>query len=403
MDEAATDRRTPDGLSDTMDVVQLGVGVCGLVCAEQLAAHPNVDRLVLADRRTDAAERLASRIPSGKASVETVDGTDPHALRVLLSRCDVVVATMPWRLNRLALDIAAKVGTDYVDVGMPFDGTGPEFDAASRMCSDAGIAALVGMGQEPGISDVFAMHGATRLDRADEAHVFDGDTAMVEGLELFSVWSPVDLLDEMSVPAAVFADGRLIFVPPLSTSQTYTFPEPVGPLTVYKTNHDETYFLPMGIKTLKHASFNIHIGRAWVEAADSLRKLGLLRRDAVDVRGVRIRPMDLVAAALPAPVDLLGRIRGHACCVVEVKGEKEGRKAMVRTWTGIAYEDAYALHGTNATAYLVGTGGAIATEMLLEGKVREKGLVIPEQLSSEDFLQRLRDRGLQIHEQKVEL
>ncbi|MGQ0796963.1 MAG: saccharopine dehydrogenase NADP-binding domain-containing protein, partial [Methanobacteriota archaeon] len=130
-----------------MDVVQLGCGVCGLVCAEHLAKHPKVDRLVLADRRTEAAERLASRIPGGSASVQTVDGTDPAAVRALLKECDVVIATMPWRLNRLVLEIASKVGTDYVDFGMPFDGTGPEFDGAGRMCSDAGIAALVGMGQ----------------------------------------------------------------------------------------------------------------------------------------------------------------------------------------------------------------------------------------------------------------
>ena len=386
-----------------MDVVQLGCGVCGLVCAEHLAKHPKVDRIILADRRTDAAERLASRVPGGKAHVHSVDGTDSEALRGLISTCDVVVATMPWRLNRLALDIAAKVGTDYVDFGMPFDGTGPEFDAASRMCSDAGIAGLVGMGQEPGISDVFAMHGASRLDRADEAHVFDGDTAAVEGLELFSVWSPVDLLDEMSVPAAVFADGRITFVPPLSESQTYDFPEPVGPLTVYKTNHDETYFLPMGIKTLKKASFSIHIDRAWVEAAAWLRKLGLLRHDPVDVRGARVRPLDVIAAALPAPVDLLGRIRGHAYCVVEVTGLKVGRRKMVRTWSGISYAEAYAGHGTNATAYMVGTGGAVATEMLLDGEIRERGLVIPEQLAPDRFLERLRGKGLQVHEEIIDL
>lgn len=386
-----------------MDVVQLGCGVCGLVCAEHLAMYPKVDRLVLADRKTEAAERLASRTPGGKTVVQAVDGTDPAALRGLLAECDVVIATMPWRLNRLVLEVAAKVGTDYVDFGMPFDGTGPEFDAAARMCSDAGIAALVGMGQEPGISDVFAMHAASQLDRADEAHVFDGDTASVDGVDFFSIWSPVDLLDEMSVPAAVFEDARLTFVPPLSASETYVFPEPVGPLTVYKTNHDETYFLPMGIKTLNRASFNIYIDPEWVEAAAVLRKLGLFTHQSLDVRGVRVRPLDVLAAALPSPVDLLGRIRGHAYCVVEVIGLKDGRRAKIRMWSGISYDEAYRLHGTNATAYMVGTGGAVAAEMLLEGQVREKGLVIPEQLSSEQFLTRLRDKGLQIHEERVDL
>ncbi|HLE54278.1 MAG TPA: saccharopine dehydrogenase C-terminal domain-containing protein [Thermoplasmata archaeon] len=382
-----------------MDVLQLGCGVCGLVCAEQVARHPKVNHMILADRRTDAAEALASRIPGGRASVRNIDGTDPEVLRRLLKDCDVVVASMPWRLNRTVLETAAKVGTDYVDFGMPFDGTGPEFDRAAEMCRDGGIAALVGMGMEPGISDVFAMHLAGTFDTTDEAHVFDGDTGAVEGLEFFSVWSPVDLLDEMSVPAAVFADGRIEFIPPMSSSRTYPFPEPVGPLTVYKTNHDETYFLPMAIPTLRHASFNIHMDDALVQAVGTLRKLGLLRLEPVDIRGVRIRPMDVIAAAMPSPVDLAAKIRGHTCFVVEVTGQKDGRKATARMWTMASYEDTYRLRGTNATAYLVGTGGATATEMLLDGEVQRTGLVIPEQLSAESYLSRLRAKGLEIREE----
>ena len=386
-----------------MEVVQLGCGVCGLVCAEQLAAHPRIDRLVLADRRTDAARTLASRLSLDKVSVRDVDGTDPRALEALLRDCDLVVATMPWRLNRVVLEKAAELGTDYLDFGMPFDGTGPEFDEASRQARDAGISALVGMGMEPGISDVFAMHAARAFDRVDEVQVFDGDTGYVEGLALFSTWSPVDLLDEMSVPAAVYDDGALRFLPPMSSSRTFDFPEPVGRLKVFKTNHDETYFLPMGIPGLRHASFNIHIDEAWVQAADTLRKLGLLRNDAIDVHGLRIRPLEVIAAALPSPVALADRIRGHAAFAVEVTGQKDGRSVRLRVSTGISYADAFRDHRTNATAYMVGTGGAVAAEMLLEGRVRETGLVIPEQLDSEDYLARLRARGLAVREDRFDL
>lgn len=382
-----------------MRVVQLGCGVCGLVCAEHLAHHPGLDRLILADRRTDGAQALASRLADERVAVEQVDGTKPEALRPLLRDADVVVATMPWRLNRIVLETAAAVGTPYVDFGMPFDGTGPEFDAASKLCADAGIPALVGMGMEPGISDVFAMHAAAGMDRVDEVHVYDGDTASVPGLELFSTWSPVDLLDEMRVPAAVFDDGRITFIPPMSSHRTFEFPDPVGSLTVYKTNHDETYFLPMGIPTLRRASFNIFIDPAWVEAATTLRKLGLLRAEPIDVRGVLVHPLAFIASALPMPVGLADRIRGYACFVVEVSGEKGGRPAKVRLWSGLAYEDAFRQHGTNATAYMVGTGGAVAAELLLEGKVPTKGIVIPEQLDPDAFLHRLKETGIEVHEE----
>ncbi len=386
-----------------MRVVQLGCGVCGLVCAEHLAKHPRVDHLVLADRKTEAAQALLPRLPPNRVSVLDIDGTDPAALKRLLEDADLVIASMPWRLNKIVMDVAAQTKTDYLDFGMPFDGTGPEFDEASRMCREAGIAALVGMGMEPGISDVFAMHAARRLDRADEAHVYDGDTASVDGVELFSTWSPVDLLDEMSVPAAVYEGGAIRFLPPMSSSQTFLFPPPVGPLRVFKTNHDETYFLPIGIKSLERASFNIFIDDSWVRAADTLRRLGLLRGEPIDVRGVRVRPLDVIAAALPSPVLLASRIRGHASFVVEVTGLRQGKAACVRMWTGLSYEDAYRLHRTNATAYLVGTGGAVAAEMLLEGRVPDRGIVIPEQLDSEAYLERLREKGLVVQEELRDL
>ncbi len=385
-----------------MEVVQLGCGVCGLVCAEHLAKHPKVDRLVLADRRPEDARALASRLKADRVFVREVDGTDRAEVAALLKSADVVVASMPWRLNLGVLETAARLHVDYVDFGMPFDGTGPEFDAAHALCRDAGMSALVGMGMEPGISDVLAMHAARRFDRVDEVHVFDGDTASVEGLELFATWSPVDLLDEMSVPAAVFEDGEILFLPPMQVKRTYPFPKPVGPLTVYKTNHDETYFLPMGLPTLRRASFNIFIDPAWVQAADTLRKLGLLRKEPIAVRGSPVRPLDVIAAALPMPHVLADRIRGTAMFAVEVTGHVRGRRRRTRLWTSLAYRDAYRLHRTNATAYMVGTGGAVAAEMLLEGRVHETGLVIPERLAPDEYLPRLASKGIAIREKTVD-
>ena len=387
----------------TKEVVHLGCGVCGLVCAEHLAGSRKAPHLTLADRNAEGARAMASRHPRDRVSVREVNGTDPSAVASLLRGADMVVAAMPWRLNRIVLETAARLGVDYVDFGMPFDGTGPEFDAADRLCRDAGIAALVGMGMEPGISDVFAMHAAAKLDCVDEVHVFDGDTANVEGLEFFSTWSPVDLLDEMSVPAAVYEGGKMVFLPPMSASQTFAFPDPVGPLTVYKTNHDETYFLPMALPGLRRASFNIFIDPVWVRAAETLRKLGLLRGEPLDVKGTRVRPIDVAASALPTPTGLADRIRGTAAFVVEVTGSRAGRPLRVRMWTALSYADAYRLHGTNATAYLVGTGGAVAAEMLLEGEVTETGLVVPERLATESYLRRLRAKGVEPHEETVSL
>ena len=381
-----------------MKIVELGCGVCGLVCAEHLARNPKIDSLVLADAKTEAADLLASRLKKDSVSVKKVNGTDPKALKNLFKDCDIVVATMPWRLNRIPLEIAAKVGTNYIDFGMPLDSTGLEFDKLDKMCRDAGIAAMLGMGEEPGMSDVFAMHAASRLERADEAHTYDGDTGAVDGLELFSLWSPVDLLDETSVPAAVFREGMIEFIPPMSARQIYDFPQPLGPLPVYKTNHDETYFMPMGIKTLRSASFNIGIDDKFANMSVTLRKMGLLSKEPIDVKGTKVRPLDVVTAMLPNPADLAEKVKGHTGFAVEVIGEKDGRKTKVRMFTTMSHEKAYQLYRTNAGAYYVGTGGAIATEMFIDGEVKDKGFVIPEQLPTQSFLSRLGPKGIKFKE-----
>lgn len=382
-----------------MEVVQLGCGVCGLVCAEHLARSPSVDRLTLADLRTDGARQLRTRLGTDKLSVVEVDGRNRDSLRSLLEDKDIVVATMPWRMNRSVMEVAAETQTDYVDFGMPFDSTGPDFDRYSEMCKGAGISALVGMGEEPGMSDVFAMHAASMLDRADEAHIFDGDTATVEGQETFSLWSPVDLLDETSVPAAVLRKGRIEFIPPLSARRVYDFPAPVGPLPVYSTNHDETYFMPLGIPTLKEATFNIGIDDGFAHAAEIFRKWGLLGKDPVDVKGVKVRPLDVVAAMLPPPSTFGDKVKGDTCFVVDVLGVKDGKRTSVKVWTMLSHEKAYELCRTNAGAYLVGTGGAVATEMLIDGLVTHKGIIIPEQLPPEEFLERLKDKNVVVREE----
>ena len=383
-------------------VVQLGCGITGLVCAEQLERNPKVDELVLADAKTDAAEAMAARIKSGKISTAKVNGTDPRDLKRLLKGKDIVVSSMPWQLNRQVLDTAIDLGIDYVDFCLPVESM-EDFEKVRSECRDAGITALTSTGEDPGISDVFAVHGASKLDVAEEAHVKDGDSGVAEGYDFFSLWSPIDLLEEVTVPAAIFKNGKMTYVPPLSRREVYDFPPPLGPLPVYNTNHEETYLMPRFIKGIKHADFQIAIDDNFAKTANMLRKMGLHSLKEVDVKGVKVRPLDVVVALLPRPVDLAGKVKGYACIMVEVVGLKGRERTKVKTWTMMSHEKAFELCGSNATGYLVGVGGAVATEMLIAGEVREKGLVVPEQLPPDKFIARLPSKGLVVKQEIVRM
>ena len=382
-----------------MKVAQLGCGVTGLVCAEQLARNSMVDHLVLADFRTEMAEAMAKCLKNDKVSVRKVNATDMKQVKSLLKDVDIIVSSIPWRLNVKVLETAIEAGKSYVDFGLPFDAPGEHTVRLDKMCKDRGITCLTSMGEEPGISDVFVRYAASKLDRADEAHVSDGDTGYIEGQEFFSLWSPVDLLDETSVPAAVFRNGKMEFIPPLSEKIIYDFPKPLGKLPIYRTNHDETYYMPMYTKTLKEADFRIGIDDNFAKAATMLRKMGLLGKEQVDVKGVKVRPIDVVVATMPTPVALSGKVKGHTGFVAEVVGLKDGKKTRIRVWTIMAHERAYELCRSNAGAYLVGVGGAVPTEMLIEGEIKEKGLLVPEQLDFNRYIARLKTKHVEVMEE----
>ncbi len=379
-------------------VIQLGCGITGLVCAEELARNDNVTELVLADSMTDGAESLAARLRSDKVSVTKIDVRDRRALRKLVKGADAVVSSLPWELNSQVLRTAADVGTNYVDFCMTVEALA-DFDAQDRLCRDAGIAALTSMGLEPGISDTFARYTANMMDSVEEVHVMDGDNGVIEGHEFASTWSPVDWIEEVTVPAAVFRNGRIEYVPPLHEREVYDFPPPIGPLPVYKTLHDETFLIPKHIRGVRNADFRIAVDDNFAKAARMLRKLGLHSKEPVDVKGVKVRPLDLLAALMPRPVDIADKIKGHGGTVVEVIGERDGERTKMRTWTIVSHEEAYRRSRTNATGFLVGIGGAVPTEMLVEGKVKDIGLLVPEQLRSEEFVGRLRKKGLKVNQE----
>ena len=381
-----------------MRVIQLGCGITGLVCAEELAGNTSVDELVLADSMTEGADKLADRLTSNKISVQKIDATDRNALSRLLGNADVVVSSLPWDLNGMVMETAMTEGVDYVDFCITkeaFD----DFDKIDAKCRDADITAITAVGLEPGISDTLARYASNRLDSVEEAHVIDGDNGVVDGGGLVLTWSPIDWIDELCVPAAVYREGKIEYVPPLHEKEVYDFPPPLGPLPVYKTLHDETFLIPKHIKGIRNADFRIGVDDEFAMLARTLRRLGLSSKKSVNVKGTEVRPLDVVVALLPRPVDLAGKMRGHGGTVVEVIGAKDGKRTKIRTWAFASHEEAYKRYGTNATGYLVGIGGAVPTEMLVEGIVKEKGLIVPEQLPAEEFVRRLKVKGLEVNEE----
>lgn len=385
-----------------MRVVQLGCGITGLVCAEYLAKNPKVDELVLADMRTDAAEALARRLKNDKMSVVKADASDKGALRKLLKGTDLLVSSITWELLGKIGETAIEERVNYLDFSMSVDSM-DKFDSLKKKCEGSGITYLTAMGADPGMSDVFARYGADMLDSAYEAHVRDGDNGVAEGYNFFTLWSPMDMVDEATSPAAVCRDGKIEYLPPLHKKEIYEFPQPIGPLPVYHTTHEETFLIPRFIKGIRNADFKIAIDDDFAAACNMLRKLGMHSKKPVNVKGTVVRPIDVVVATMPRPVELIGKVKGSAGIVVEVIGKKDGKKAMAKVWTTMSHEEAYRMFKSNATGYLVGAAGAAGAEMIISGELEGKGLIVPEQLPAKKYIERLPQKKIEVKSEIISL
>lgn len=393
-----------------MKVVLLGVGAVGGVIARHLARHPAITGLTLADRdprravdlvatlaaaRGDAAPNGDGPAAGGDLRVVEADAGDAGALRRLLDGADLVVNAVVPRFNGAVMDAALAAGCHYVDLAA---GDEDQF-LRDRAWRDAGRIALHGMGEDPGISNVLARRGADRLDTVDAVRVRDGEFSESDDLPLACLFSIETFIEEAVSPGRVFADGAWHTLPPWSGREIYPFPEPVGPQPVYTMVHEEVDTLPRFLgKGVRNVDFKLAVPDAMQQALAFLDRIGMTRRDTIDAGGVRVRPLSVLAAVLPQPADLGGRVRGAAIILVEVEGRQAGRRVVHVLHAAMTHAEAHRRAGATATAYLTGTGGAAGALAIATGRLAAPGVHAPEQVDPAPLLETLAALGVEVHE-----
>ena len=103
-------------------------------------------------------------------------------------------------------------------------------------------------------------------------------------------------------------------------------------------------------------------------------------------------------ANIPKPADLGGRLQGDSGVLVEVTGSVAGTRVLHSLHTVMNHQEAYRLHGTTATAYLTGTGGAAGALLLASGQVRQAGVLAPECLDPVPLLRWIEENGVKVTE-----
>jgi len=377
-------------------VVLGGGGLTGRCSVRDLATGGVFDSVVAADLDAGLAG-AAAKAAGARATAAAVDVRNKAAVVKLLRGADVVVNAVQYTFNLSVMEAALEANVPYLDFGGLFHMTRRqlEMDEAFRK---AERVAIPGLGQVPGISNVLAMQACLDLDRADSIVIRDGwKDLTVGGPEVSFTWSPSTFLDEMILPAQVFESGAYREYPPMSGAEEFEFGPPVGRTRVYRTLHSEPATLPESLRSKGLVHCEWKEGGPGIEVLRTMSLLGLGSETPLEVRGHKVSPREFTLALLKRE-KLLGSPEGvdvidWEVCDIEVRGTTDGRPVERHAIARFPPRPDWHL---TATEYAVGVAGAVGAELIVQGKVRERGVVPPERcVPAGPFRAALAKRGIE--------
>jgi saccharopine dehydrogenase (NAD+, L-lysine forming) len=383
-----------------MRVLVVGTGGVGGAVAAIAAGRDFFERIVFAD--LDPARAEAVRARDERFGAAQLDASDATAIAELAraEKVDVILNATDPRFNPAIFQAAFDAGCTYLDMAMTLSVPGGEKLGDAQFARDGewrerGLLALVGIGVEPGLSDVFARYAADHLFSAiDEVGVRDGADLVVDGYDFaptFSIWTTIE---ECLNPPVIWEKERGWYTTePFSEPELFTFPEGIGPIECVNVEHEEVLLVPRWIDC-RRVTFKYGLGEEFIDVLKTLHKLGLDSTVPVRVRGVEVAPRDLVAAALPDPAGLGDRMRGRTCAGTFVTGTgTDGQPRATYLYHVVDNEESMRRDGAQAVVWQTALNPVVALELVASGVWSGEGVLGPEAFDAVPFLELLGSYG----------
>jgi saccharopine dehydrogenase (NAD+, L-lysine-forming) len=401
-----------------MRVLLIGVGTVGEAIARMASDRDWCEHMVLADYDLDRAAALQVELSDvERFPVARIDARDSQAVAQLVRehQSSLVMNAVDPRFVMPIFDGALAAGVDYMDMANslsrphpsePFTEPGVKLaDEQLAKAADwesAGRLALIGMGMDPGLSDIFARYAADKLfDEVHEVHVRDGGDLHIPGYAfapVFSIWTTIE---ECLNPPVVWQDGDWHTTQPFSAPEEFPFPEGIGPVECVNVEHEEVLLVPRWIPGVKRVTFKYALGSDFIEKLKFLHDIGLDRVEPVTVRGVEVSPRDLVAAVVPDPITMGDKMVGRAIVGTWVIGTRDGKPREVYLYQMADAAETLRTTGSQVVGWQTGFNPVMAMELLATGAWSGSGVLGPEAFDAAPYLALMDRYG--IHHDMVEM
>jgi saccharopine dehydrogenase (NAD+, L-lysine-forming) len=393
-----------------MKVLVVGAGGVGEAIARMAKPRAWVEQMVLADYNLERAKEVQAKLGDDvRFPVEFIDASKQEMVEELARKygVDLIMNAVDPIYNEKVFDAAFNVGVNYMDMAMTLSKPHPEdpFNKSyiklgdyqfekSKQWEEKGLLALVGLGVEPGVADVYARYAQDHLfDEIDEIGIRDGANLVIEGYDFapnFSIWTTIE---ECLNPPVIWEEGKGWFTTePFSEPEVFDFPGGIGKIEVVNVEHEEVLLVPRVVKA-KRVTFKYGLGDEFISVLKTLKMLGLDNKEPINVKGVKVAPRDVVAACLPNPAYLGDKMSGKTCAGTWVKGKKDGKEKQVYLYQVADNAECMKTWGCQAVVAQVAFSPLLAMDLVEHGQWKGVGVLGPEAFDPLPFMDKMAEYG----------
>lgn len=401
-----------------MRILLVGAGGVGDAIAKIAAERDFYELFVISDYDQTRAERTLEWIANrhgdevaGRFLAVKIDASNAAGVAATAKEHAIthVLNAVEPKFVPTIFSGAFTAGANYVDMAMslsephetdPYHQPGLKLGdqqyALNEQWERAGLLALVGMGVEPGLANVFARYAQDHLfSEIEELSIKDGGNLVVrdeDGNEIFapsfSIWTTIE--ECLNPPIIWEADRGFYTTEPFSEPEIFEFPEGIGAVECVNVEHEEVTMLSRTLKA-KKVTFKYGLGQEFIGILKTLHKLGLDQTKPHRVRSaqgpVDVAPRDMVAAVLPDPATIGPRMEGKTCAGVLVTGKDfEGKQRATYIYQVADNAETMANYEAQAVVWQTAFNPLVALELIAKGVWSGRGVVGPEVFDSIPFL-----------------
>jgi len=353
-------------------VILGGAGGQGLYSTKEIIRGGVFDEIVVASRNLEKTQEIVDQLEAPNVKAAQIDVMDKEALVDLISDADVVAnCTGPYYLlGEYVVEAAIEAGVNYIDFCDDVTVHKALFSKDyHERAKEKNISMIIGLGASPGVMPLQAYAVAKEFDEVDDIDFYMGidaqDDAEGPAVLLHVIENFVDDID-------VIRDAKVATEKPFEGAIMYDFEGPIGEVMISTMGHPEVFTIPRVLPEAKNIT--VKLGFYPSKAFEYMRELieaGLATEEALIVNGKEVVLRDFLVSHMIETLDSheaerkLGQpVTGS---VVRVTGIKDGKR--------IEYINRSFGRMGPATGYPL----AIGAEMLAQGKIEKKGIMVPEE------------------------